>query len=106
MQIASRIRESPSDVPPITDLARQVGYSADHFSRVFRQVLGQSPQAYIVEQRVGRARQLLTESSLTVTQIADALGYESVYFFSRQFKAKSGISPSQYRRRNITETPM
>ena len=99
MQVAARIRESPSDVLSVAELARQSGYSPDHFARVFRQVLGQSPQAYIVQERVHRGRQLLTESSLTVTQIADALGYESVYFFSRQFKEKTGMSPSEYRRR-------
>lgn len=102
MRIAGGIRESPSDVPPVAELARQAGYSPDHFTRVFQQVLNQSPQAYIVQQRVSRAQQLLLESSLTVTQIADVLGYESVYFFSRQFKEKTGLSPSAYRR-GLTE---
>ncbi|MFW6059612.1 MAG: helix-turn-helix domain-containing protein [Phycisphaeraceae bacterium] len=97
MRIAARIRESPSEIVAVSDLAHEAGYSPDHFARVFRQVLGQSPQAYIVQQRILRARQLLTESSLTITQIADALGYESVYFFSRQFKEKTGVSPSAYR---------
>jgi len=97
MQVAARIQESPGEAVSVADLARAVGYSPDHFTRIFRQVLGQSPQAYIVQERIHRARQLLTESSLTVTQIAAALGYESVYFFSRQFKQKTGVSPSQYR---------
>lgn len=98
MSIAAAIRENPGEVESVGELARQAGYSTDHFTRIFRQVLGQNPRDYIVEQRLVRARQLLSESSLTVTQIADALGYESVYFFSRQFKEKTGRSPSAYRR--------
>jgi AraC family transcriptional regulator of arabinose operon len=40
----------------------------------------------------------LRESELTVTEVADALGYQNVYFFSRQFKEKLGVPPSQHRR--------
>jgi len=104
MQVATRIQEGiqerPGEPQVIADLAREAGYSPDHFTRIFRQVLGQSPRDYMVQARVHRAQQLLTESSLTITQIADALGFDSVYFFSRQFKEKTGISPSRYRRRS------
>lgn len=102
MRIAARIRESPGDVPAVAEMAREVGYSPDHFARIFREVLNLSPRDYIVQQRVHRAQQLLLESALSVTQIADALGYESVYFFSRQFKEKTGLSPSTYRRQLTT----
>lgn len=97
-RIANRIRESPGEAPPIEQLASEAGYSADHLTRVFRQVMGMTPQAFVVHERIGRARRLLVESSLTVQQVGDVLGYSSVYFFSRQFKQKTGLSPSQYRR--------
>lgn len=84
--------------PAIADLAAQAGYSPDHFSRVFRDIMGQSPRDYLVNARIDRARQLLSESSLTVSQVADALGYRDVYFFSRQFKQRTGQSPTQYRK--------
>jgi AraC-like DNA-binding protein len=99
LALASRISESPQQAPSVAQMARQCGYSADHFSRVFRSVLGQSPQDYVVSARVNRARQLLLESSLSVSQIADVLGYQDVFFFSRQFKQKVGRTPSAYRRR-------
>jgi len=97
-QIAARIRESPHDTPPIAELARAAGYSADHFSRVFKQVVGQTPEPFIIQAKVSRAKELLVESSLSVSQIADALGYCDVFFFSRQFKEQTGRSPQVYRR--------
>jgi len=78
-------------------MASQAGYSPDHFSRLFKRILGISPQAHAIRVRIDRARQLLIESSLTISQIADALGYDDVFFFSRQFKARTGQTPGQYR---------
>ena len=98
MQIASRITESPAEVVPVAQLAAHAGYSPDHFARVFASVLGRGPQQFIVQARIDRARQLLAESGLSVGQISDALGYESLFFFCRQFKQKTGLTPSQYRR--------
>lgn len=94
----ARIYESPASVPEVRELAREAGYSPDHFSRIFKQVTGQTPQGLKLQARIERARQLLTESSLSIGMIAAALGYEDVFFFSRQFKKKTGMSPSEYRR--------
>lgn len=96
-QLALKMTEHPGDDHNIQDMAREAGYSPDHFSRVFKEVLGQSPQAYAISARMTRARELLRESSLSVSQIADALGYEDVAFFSRQFKSRTGRSPAQFR---------
>ncbi len=52
---------------------------------------------FVVQARINRGRILLTESSLTVSEIAAALGYDDIYFFSRQFKAKTGVSPTAFR---------
>jgi AraC-like DNA-binding protein len=95
----ARLSSPESPEPSIADLAEHAGYSVDHFSRIFRDVMGQSPRDFQINARIDRARQLLSESSLTVSQIADALGYRDVYFFSRQFKQRTGRSPVEYRRR-------
>lgn len=95
---AATLRDDLLDPPSLPELARSVGYSPSHFSRLFKRVIGQSPSAYLIQQRVERARQMLSESSLTIGQIADALGYRDIYFFSRQFKSMTGQSPSAYRR--------
>ncbi|MCC6579148.1 MAG: AraC family transcriptional regulator [Phycisphaeraceae bacterium] len=105
-KLASRIRESPGMMPSIAHAARQAGYSPDHFTRLFKTVIGQSPQDFAVRVRIDRARQLLTETSLSVGEIAQMLGYGDVFFFSRQFKLKNGQTPSGWRNARAFEPQM
>lgn len=102
---AALLRESPGEALDIARLARLAGYSPDHFTRVFRAVWGQTPQAYAIDQRINRARLLLDETGLTVSGVAHALGYQSVPLFCRQFKARVGRSPGAYRRRAEADAP-
>ena len=95
---AAQIRESPHDAPTIAELARRAGYSVSHFSRLFHERTGQSPRDFLVDRRIERARQLLRETPMTISQIADVMGYSSVFFFSRQFKQRLGVSPATYRK--------
>jgi len=94
----SEIRDYPETSHRVKALAMQYGYSPDHFTRIFRTLTGYSPKQFAINARMDRARALLRESSHTVTQIADLLGYQNVGFFSRQFKARFGTSPSVARR--------
>lgn len=94
---AASIQEDLAVVPSVSELARQCGYGLDHFGRVFRKVMGCGPQEFIIRVKVARARLLLRESGLSIKQIANALGYSSPYYFSRQFKLTTGFSPTLYR---------
>ena len=98
LRVAAQIRESPGRVPPVAELARTAGYSPDHFSRIFLKVTGQRPQDFVIQARVGRARQLLAESDLTVGMIAEALGFQDIFYFSRQFRRQTGQAPTAFRR--------
>ncbi len=98
LALAARIDEDPRATPSIAALAAQAGYSEGHFTRWFQSFTGQSPQAYRLRARLNRARQLLRESELSIGQIAEALGYRDVYFFSRQFRQKIGQTARAYRR--------
>lgn len=96
--IAAQIAEEPGRSWRIGELAKTVGYAPDHFSRVFRDVIGRRPQSHILNVRIERARQLLKETSLSVGEIAQALGFRDVFYFSRQFKAFCGLPPTAFRR--------
>lgn len=93
----ARIRESPGEAPTVAELAADGGYSVAHFTRLFREHVGLPPREFLVQQRIERARMLLRETPLSVSQIAAGLGYTSVFFFSRQFKQVTGMSPKGYR---------
>jgi AraC-like DNA-binding protein/mannose-6-phosphate isomerase-like protein (cupin superfamily) len=97
-RVVARIRESPAEAPTVAELAREAGYSPDHFARIFARATGRGPQEYVIDAKMERARRLLAESSLSVGMIAEALGFREVFFFSRQFSQRTGVSPSEYRK--------
>jgi len=96
-RLAAEIREHPGGARTVAALAKSAGYSVDHFSRVFEKIIGQRPQECVIAARLARARQLLAETGLTISQIAEALGFRDVFFFSRQFTQRTGQTPSAYR---------
>jgi AraC family transcriptional regulator len=84
----------------LAEVAAVTGVSPFHFSRAFRQATGDSPYAYVLKQRIERARRLLTGSDLSLTAIATDCGFGSQSQFSRTFKRILGTSPGQYRSRH------
>ncbi len=84
---------------PITveDLADLANYSPAHFSRVFRSLTGRPPMRYVNERRIDRAGVLLTQTTMKLSDIARAVGYDDPFYFSRVFKKATGSSPSSFR---------
>jgi AraC-like DNA-binding protein len=80
------------------DLSRQVGCTADHLSRCFRKEMGMSLFDYLRQQRLGRARNLLQNPDLNISEIAWACGFNSLNYFVRSFRQTLGKSPGKYRR--------
>ncbi len=76
--------------------------SPAHLRRMFVERVGRSPRDYLVARRIERAQMLLQTSRLNVAEIANALGYEDAFYFSRQFKRLCGSSPQHWRRRART----
>lgn len=81
----------------VEDLANVVGFSAPHFSRLFKATLGVTPYQYVIERRLDRASHLLTTTSRPVYDIALEVGYGHVSHFSRAFKLQFGRTPSDLR---------
>jgi AraC family transcriptional regulator of arabinose operon len=75
-------------------------FSTDYFTRLFKQYMDISPQAYIINNRIEAAKTLLLNSNYTVQECADLLGYSDVHFFSRQFKKMTKEAPTAYRRKD------
>lgn len=82
----------------VEQIAKTVGMSRTHFSRLFKRQTGLSPQDYIVSYRLEKATKLLSDSGLSQKEVAVRLGYPDVSTFSRMFKRKYGISPGKYRK--------
>ena len=91
------IRAAPGEMDSMDTIARQLGWSRSHFDRVFKQQIGQAPKQFLLNCKMIEARHHLESSSLRIGEIADALGYRDIYFFSRQFKQFFGQPPLAYR---------
>lgn len=96
-EIARLLRQDPGRVWSVAEMARRALLSRAQFTRRFVARLGMSPAQYLIQARIDRAHQLLTESGMTVTETAAALGYTDVPYFSRQYRQRTGRSPSQDR---------
>jgi AraC family transcriptional regulator len=79
-------------------LARMASYSPWHFIRAFRAAYEETPHAYLVRQRLERARRLLKLSPLAIAEIALASGFENRCAFSRLFRERFGVTAGAMRR--------
>lgn len=82
---------------PIASVAKKVGMSKERFRKVFRDMIGISPGQYGIRCRIDRARALLSDGTLTVSEVASQLGYPDIFSFAKQFKQITGLSPGKYR---------
>lgn len=83
-------------------LAKIAGLSRYHFARVFKQTFGVPPHRYHMERRMERAKNLLLQSTLPVTQIALRVGFRETSSFTRAYRRYAGIAPSGCRREPAT----
>jgi len=85
------------------ELARLGGMSVARFYRRFRQITGSAPVDWLRRERISLAKRRLLESGDSIKAVAEQVGYNSPFFFSRDFKRYAGQSPTQFRRheRNV-----
>lgn len=87
------------------ELASLTGLSAVYFRKLFTDVMGISPIAYVHEIRIRKAKEMLKSDYGTLSDLALTLGYSSLFDFSRDFKKRTGISPSKYGTHNEKADP-
>jgi len=80
----------------VTDLAARCGYSENYFRQAFQKYVGISPNTYINQRKISKAKELMLYSDLNITQTAERLGFQSIHYFSRLFKRLTGVSPTEY----------
>ena len=88
----------------VAELARLEHLSESRFRELFRAAFGVSPGKYIIDLRMTLAVELLTNTDLTIAEIAESCGYSDVLYFCRLFSHKQGIPPARYRKRCRTKT--
>ncbi len=94
------IAENSDEKISLTDVARAMGMSATHLSEKFKEVTGMNFVRYVARARFEKARTLLHDVDLRITEIAFAVGFQSLSQFNRVFKKLCGQSPTEYRTAN------
>lgn len=94
--ISSRYQEKIST----KQLADMTFLNENHFCRFFKKAVGKTVTEYLSEYRVEKASVLLSATDKSISDIANAVGFDDINYFSRMFKKIKGISPSEYRKNN------
>ncbi|MFP2996851.1 AraC family transcriptional regulator [Spongiivirga sp. MCCC 1A20706] len=74
-----------------------------HLQRLFKRYYGQTPRQYLIEKRIEKSKEHL-RNSMTVTETCFAVGFESLGSFSKLFKTKTGKSPSQFQKEQVSRS--
>lgn len=82
----------------IDELSALIYRSPDYLIRHFREEFGMTPYKYFIEKKMEAAKTMLRDTSLSVKEIGEMVGYEDAHYFSNVFRKESGIPPLQYRK--------
>jgi len=82
----------------LSELAREAGLSTSHFLRSFRQSTGKTPHQFVLQRRVERARALMRDHRVSLTEVALASGFADQHHLARVFRRIANMTPTDYRR--------
>ena len=85
-----------TDTFRVDELAALCGMRVSYFTRLFKETYGVSPIRYVIHLKLEHACEMLRTEQYSVTEVAELCHFSDVYFFSRQFKAHFGITPTQF----------
>lgn len=87
----------------IGNVAEEFSFSQSYITRLFKSQTGITPIQYVDELRMKKAIELLSHHSLTIDQIAEAIGYKNQFYFTKRFKKYYGMPPSKYKQKNLVD---
>ena len=96
------IRKNYAESLTVSELSSLVNLCNDTFIRVFKEEHGQTPFSYIMNFRITKALNLLSEKNHSISEIASLTGFSSASYFTKIFKEKLGVSPLKYRKKHFS----
>jgi AraC-like DNA-binding protein len=96
-QVIDYIEANYSAPISLRDVAQALGYSPCHLTHTFRETTGTPVTAWIIKRRILAAQQLLGESNVSVATAAEAVGFNDLCYFTRQFVRHVGMTPGRFR---------
>lgn len=83
---------------PLKEMAKLAHMSESYFAHVFKDIAGTSPKRFFIDKKLSKAKELLSQTSKSVREIALELGYDNPQYFSRLFKQECNCTPGEYRK--------
>lgn len=80
----------------VDQISRHTGFSVTTIKRICSRHVGCGAIHYFLTLKILEAKRMIRETDMSLTQIAEVLGFSSIYYFSRVFKSRTGVSPKQY----------
>jgi AraC-like DNA-binding protein len=82
----------------LSDISDELGVSSSRFNEIFKNYTAMTPYQYFIQLKIHRAERLLEDEGASVKEVSLSLGFEDQYYFSRLFKSKTGIAPSEWKK--------
>jgi AraC-like DNA-binding protein len=101
-EIAIQITLHPENYYDFDTIAEETGISSATFRRYWLNYIQMPPGEFLIERRIRKARQLLSETTLSISMIAAKTGFNDQLYFSRRFRIETGMTASAYRQANST----
>lgn len=98
LKAARYMEEHYSESLPLQQVASQVHLNAAYFSHLFKKETGRSFIDYLIELRMEKAKQLLCNTDMKITEVSGTIGYDLPNYFAKLFKQSTGLSPKDYRK--------
>lgn len=96
LAVAKFLKENVRENFTLREIAEKNAMSVSKLKTVFRECFSCGPVAYHIDMKIEEAKRLFCEERYTVTQVSEMLGFHSLHYFSRLFKSKLLVSPSEY----------
>ena len=96
---AKFLMQERADLPmSVESIGEKLGVGLERFYEAFKAYTGMTPYQYFIQLKINKAKDLLDRDEATVKEVAFALGFDDPYYFSRLFKKKTGVAPSDWGR--------
>jgi AraC-like DNA-binding protein len=105
-EVVAHMHRAPAQPWTLDELARAAGLSRTGLAERFRDAMGDTPLSYLRTVRLQQAMRWLSESDRTLEQVAQEVGYQDAFSFSKAFKREVGVSPREFRRRDAADKPL
>lgn len=101
-EIQELLNDNLSSPFNLESLARTLSYSPNYLCRIFKKSTGETMLQYYYRLKINKAQSLILETDMSIKDISDTLGFDTVQYFSAVFKKYTGLTPSQYKYAVVT----